>query len=383
MTKEEFRVNVLDMLYLAQCAVNQKTPDKTRIDALNLEQLYEAAKKHSMTAVTAIGLEAAGIRDPHFTAAKEKALRKNILLDAERKRILQKLEEAEIWYMPLKGAILKEYYPKSAMRQMSDNDILCDSTCREKIHDIMLSLGFTSEHFGISCDDAYFKKPVSNFEMHSALFAIEEVQGLENFCHYYSNVKERLLKDEDNQYGWHFSNEDFYLYVTAHEYKHYASSGTGVRTLLDTYVFMKKFHDVIDWHYLHEELKKLGIFAYEKQSRHLAEKIFTEQPLTAQEQNMLDYYIFSETYGNPANRAANRFQNFAQQSGSTSPGQYIFQRIFPSMEFVKAWYPFFYQHKILLPVLWFIVRPFRALTVHKKDVAEEVRQLKNQTGKNS
>jgi len=375
MTKDEFHANVLDILYLTRCVVNQEIPDKARVESMNQEQLYEAAQRHSMTAVTAFALESAGIRHKDFTEAKEKALRKNIIFDAERKKILQKLEDAKIWYIPLKGAILKDYYPKMGMRQMTDNDILFDASRRENVREIMLNLGFTVNHFGVGYDDAYFKKPVCNFEMHSTLFSGVDMPFLMKMHEYYENIRERLLKDENNQYGYHFSDEDFYLYMIAHEYKHYAMSGTGVRSLLDMYIFLRKFQDSMNWEYILAETQKLGIADYEQKSRKLAFRIFTNQELTPDEKEILDYYIFSEAYGTSANFAANRAKSFH----TDSQFQYIFHRIFPPMEIVQMWYPFFYKYKIFLPVLWFIVRPFKALTVKKSLAKEEMKQLKGKS----
>ena len=53
-------------------------------------------------------------------------MRKALLFDAERKGILDFMEQRGIWYLPLKGVVLKDYYPAVGMRQMSDNDILYD-----------------------------------------------------------------------------------------------------------------------------------------------------------------------------------------------------------------------------------------------------------------
>ena len=44
---------------------------------------------------------------------------------------------------------------------------------------------------------------------------------------YYQDVKSHLILDEGSRYGYHFSDEDFYLYMLAHEYKHFSGSGTG------------------------------------------------------------------------------------------------------------------------------------------------------------
>ena len=142
MEKSEFRKNASDMIYLTACAINGKTPRQERIDKLDLPNLFEVCQKHILTACTAYALESAGVKDHDFTQAKEKAVRKNILLDVERGNILRKLEAEKIWYMPLKGSILKDWYPKLGMRQMSDNDILFDINHRNDVRKIMQQFGF-------------------------------------------------------------------------------------------------------------------------------------------------------------------------------------------------------------------------------------------------
>ena len=142
MEKREFRKNAADMIYLTACAINGKKPKQARIDALDLPKLFEVCQKHILTACVAYALESAGVKDYEFTQAKEKAIRKNILLDAERAKILKRLEEEKIWYMSLKGSILKDWYPKLGMRQMSDNDILFDSSRRIDVKRIMDEFGF-------------------------------------------------------------------------------------------------------------------------------------------------------------------------------------------------------------------------------------------------
>ena len=84
------------------------------------------------TGNTAYVLESAGIYNDKFRTAKEKASRKNIFLDAGRKKLFSFCEENGIWYMPLKGSVLKELYPDFSMRQMADNDILFDAGYQQK-----------------------------------------------------------------------------------------------------------------------------------------------------------------------------------------------------------------------------------------------------------
>ena len=69
----------------------------------------------------------------------------------------------------------------------------------------------------------------------------------------------QLLKEEGNRFGYRFSDEDFYLFLTAHEYKHYSWGGTGLRSLMDVYVYLKNLEGRLDWNYIKEEIRPASI----------------------------------------------------------------------------------------------------------------------------
>ena len=370
MEKSEFRKNAADMIYLAACAINGRTPKQERVNSLDLPKLFEVCQKHVLTACVAYALESAGVKDNDFTQAKEKAIRKNILLDAERGKILKRLEHEHIWYMPLKGSILKDWYPKLGMRQMSDNDILCDGTQRKYIREIMLDMGFTCEHYGKGNDDAYFKPPVCNFEMHNELFTSCHIGKLHE---YYDDVKDRLIKDNDNEYGYHFRIEDFYIYITAHEYRHFTGGGTGVRSLVDTYIFLRKFKNSIDWDYINAELEKLGITDFERSNRELAVKVFSMKQLTLEDKKLLDYYVMSENYGTMENKLKN---NIELRGNGTKFG-YLFFRLFPPIRYLEGSVPWVKKSKLLIPVAY-IYRLFRGGIINKRYIKNEIKYLRNE-----
>ena len=217
MDKREYFESVKDVIYLVYCAVNDKIPNRTRTDKMNLENIYKAAEKHLLTSITASALESAGIKNSDFTQAKAKAMRKNAVLDLDRAALFDYFEKAGIWYMPLKGSVLKDYYPKYGMRQMADNDILFDKTYQAEVKSYFEDNGFYTKSYKKGVHDVYMKEPVSNFEMHTALFARSfDSQIFE----YYADVKNRLVRDENSNFGYHFTNEDLYLYITAHEYRY-------------------------------------------------------------------------------------------------------------------------------------------------------------------
>lgn len=375
MTRDEYRKAIDGVIYLCICAVNGKMPDKERTASLNPEHLYKAANKHNLSAIVGNMLELAGISDHAFIQARAKAIRKVTVMEMDKELLFQHFEQEKIWYMPLKGCVIKDLYPSVGMRQMSDFDVLFDSTYREKVRDIFIELGFTSESYARGNHDVYFKKPVSNFEMHTALFNENNKKEL---YEYYLSIKPLMLKDDSNKYGYHLGINDFYVYITAHEYKHYTGSGTGLRSLLDTYVIWQKHSKELDADYIRTQTDKLGITDFEQKNKMLSIALFGGKELSPEENKMLEYIIFSGTYGNVSNRVENQVEKFG--GGKKGRLKYIISRLLLPMNEVKAYHPFFYRHKILLPGLFFY-RLGRAATVSRNKTKKQLRSLKKTKGR--
>jgi len=342
MTWEEYRGACLDVAYLAGCAVNGRTPDATRVGGMDPARLYAAAERHLLASVTAAALERAGVKDDAFTQARGRAIRRIALLDADRAAVTAQLDARGIWYMPLKGAVLKDCYPHLGMREMADNDILFDDARAAEVRQVMESLGFAAKQYGVSVHDVYHKPPVSNFEMHRALFGPSHEKRLVD---YYAGVKRRLVKDEGNACGFYFTPEDFYIYITAHEYKHYANGGTGMRSLLDAYVYLKRYGDALDGAYLRAELSALALTDFEARNRSLAAHLFGGEALTDAEREMLDYILASGTYGT----LQHSVEHAVAKRGRLG---FFIRRAFLPYRSMCALYPVLQKIPVLLPFCW-------------------------------
>lgn len=379
---------VKQLIYLISCALHDAAPDASVVADTDLETLFRLASAHALTAITCMGLEAGRAFDsaPEETVkkwreAKDKAIRKILLMDAESKIITDYMESAGIWYMPLKGMVMKDIYPRYGMRQMADYDILCDdsSSAQKKLHEFMTARGYESKNVGVGVHDAYHKPPIYNFELHRALFAEEHGTVLSD---YYKSVSERLLPD--GKMRRRFSDMDFYVYTTAHAYKHFSNSGTGLRTLVDFYVYNRKKGGSLNREYLSSVLKSLGLEDYERRSRILADKLFAcpnpdfADALTADEAELLDYYLGCGTYGtisNHVNAKMEKIQGDGKPIRSGTKLKYLLSRAFPGRKWCKNNYPFFYKFPVFLPALW-IYRAFRALFVSRKLIAGEIKAVK-------
>lgn len=367
-----------DAIYLAACGVNRLQPSpeflmelrrkqerkemvktKTGQEVPYMEMLHCMSRAHFLDALVGTVLKEADITLPKKWMERiSKAVRKNLLFDVERKKLLDFMEQRGIWYMPLKGVVLKDYYPAVGMRQMSDNDILFDESYCDEIEQYMKSQGYEVVSVGVGNHDVYEKKPVYNFEMHRALYGAVHDRNWEE---YYRDVKKRLIPDSGSSYGYHFSDEDFYVYILCHAYKHYAGGGTGLRSLLDFYVYLTAKEQSLDFDYIRKECEVLGIKDFEEQSRSLCKKVFSatyvynmeafEQSLSPEEMEMLCYYLTSGVYGTFERSVENRIRKNNTKSGKHSKLGYIMNRLFPGKEILQ-YYPFFNRHKWLLPVCW-------------------------------
>lgn len=370
-TEHISRWNVgMDAVYLMACALHGTVPAE---DFSENEGLFSFCNQHSITAMVAMAMESYWQSCPPenrdavtpWRQAKEKAIRKNILLNAERQRILAYLDSIGCWYLPMKGSFLQYDYPRFGMRQMSDNDILYDTAFENEVYDFMCSSGYTAKAFGKNNHDEYIKPPVYNFEMHRRLFSTISHKQLSD---YYSDIRCLMVKDAQNLCGYHLTDADFYVYMTAHAYRHFSCKGTGIRSLADVYVFLDKHGENLDWGYVETELEKLSILDYERQCRSMARKLF-EAPqreilLTSEEQEFLGKFLGTGIYGSWKQAVENtldRMEREGSAGGILMKLQYFWQRLFPSLEWMADIEPDLLEHRWKLPFAY-IRRLFRALT---------------------
>ena len=363
-----------DISYLVSCELNGEAPSKERVSSMDLDLLYRSAELHQLSAISAMAVEDAGIFHDAFRQAKARAIRKSVLFSAERQTIFKRFDEEGIMYVPLKGSVLEKIYPSIGMRQMADNDIFIDPDRMDEIHKIMLSLGFRLDHDG-EVHASYFKEPLYNFEMHKKLFASNADQDLYD---YYLDVRHRLIRDGSGS-GCHFSDEDFYIYMIAHEYKHYSNSGSGIRSLMDIYVYLKNKGGNLDNAYIKNELAKLKLSEFEESSRALAFDLFEGNELSDEEDEMFRYMISSGTYGTVGNSVRNKMNKYHP---AVAKLRYVLSRIFLPLKTVKSAFPLFIKIPILLPFLP-LYRIISALILRRNRVKAELKAVKDYKSRNS
>ena len=368
------------MINFLSAIIHNRQLNPCELLEVDIEDLYECAKKHSLAGMLIIGLDnLEGICQKHnrsnnsncicnrdqnwnqvVKSVKEKAVRDAVLFDYEWSIIQTFLEERKIWYLPLKGMVLKDYYPETGMRQMADYDILFDSTFQKELYDFMRDNGYDSAGIGRGNHDAYYKEPILNFEFHTSLYDQGSKSAKANksvkaaFGKYYENVFERLLPKSADHYEYYFTDEDFYLYFISHMYKHVVGGGTGIRSLLDWYLYLVEKEQSMDWEYLAQELEVLKIGKFETENRILCKKLFsnTTYELTEQEKKLFDSYMNSGTYGTMAKFIQSKIRNLQSDDEAirlSTKVKYILGRLFPGMEHYRQEAPMVARHKWMIP----------------------------------
>lgn len=369
-------------IYLCACAATGKA---AKLDNADFDQLWQMAQGHNLTALTARALSTT--KAFHSAPAEERnrwsntlnsSIKKTMLFDAERKTLLSYFEKNGIWYLPLKGAVINGLYPSYGTREFADNDILIDPNRMADAKEFLLKRGYSFRTDEFAADE-YSKAPFFNIEIHRTL--VEQTTTLEQFYEYYKDVKSRLIKEKGTACGYRFTDEDFYIYFIFHAFKHYDGRGTGFRTVADEYVVLHSDYFQFDFKVIEDELRKLGLLAFERQLRHLADTLFgqpekTEENisrLSQEDSDMLFFMLSCGTFGNLENLFAKEFAS--EKKGNPSKSKYYLKRIFPPISTYKYSNPFVYKHKAVYP--FFLAYRLATKPIqHRKYIKKELNAIK-------
>lgn len=371
--KDFFNENIIDV-------ANEENSQKIYIG-----RIYYIAKKHNLVSIMAQAMEKLGFESDsdiwkRWLKEKNQLIYKSVLMDVEREAIQDFFEKNNIWYMLLKGMVIRKYYPAPELREMADNDILFDNKYSKEVYDFMTARGYKSDDYNKGYHDEYLKPPAYNFEMHRQLVSSKERP---KWYEYYKDVKSILINDANGKNQFYFSDNDFYVYFIVHTYKHFLNSGMGLRTVLDVYLYVSNLQEKLDFDYIEEQLKKLDAYDFEQTFRSIAFKMFDENLedrkwwdlFDVKEQEMLSYVLDAGTYGNLENSVAHKMGYTKGEKKKTSDkAKYIFRRLFPSMDTIEEFFPFFYKHKWAIPFLY-IYRIGKIPFTRRKKVAGELKEV--------
>ena len=339
--------DVLFMLLRSQIEPNYTLPDMA-IDQEMYASLYALSKHHDKSHLLAAALEENGIMPEHQGLVAK--LRKQYLLALSRtERIIYELdriactfEASEIPFLPLKGSVLREYYPRTWMRTSCDIDILIHPNDLEAAQSALESkLGYPPSSNRTSHDISYYTESGVHLELHFTLIE-SEVVGKEDKP--LEHVWAHATLKEGKQFTYELDSQMFYYYHIAHMVKHFVLGGCGIRPFLDMYIYQTKTgicaQEIAPW------LEESGVLTFAREAETLAGVWFGGEPHTSLTRRMEDYLLKAGVYGSMENRVA------IQQTQKGGKWAYFWYRVWLPYSVLKHHYPsldgrpwllFFYQ----------------------------------------
>lgn len=312
--------------------------------------VFILARKHSIASVIADAVSECGCPEDvclQFRNARNLSIKRHIMFTTERSVLFSEFERSGIKYIPLKGVILSDLYPKAGSREYSDNDILLfPDTDRKSVRKIMLDRGYEEQQGSVH--NSYHKAPCYNFELHSHLFSDEM-----DFKSYFEGVFSRAVKTGVCEYR--LSDEDFYCHIIGHMFKHYVHGGFGLRTVADLWLLKREYRRRNSGPFT-ELLKKLGLSEFEQRVSRVSDMVFSDPGSLSYDD--ISYIMTSGTYGVMSHSVDNGIRKYGKNG-------FLLRRLFPDFASMRELYPVLKYIPVLLPFLWGW-RLFTALFVKDK-----------------
>ncbi len=276
--------------------------------------------------------------------------------------------ENKIHYLPLKGFYLRNLYPRPDLRFMSDIDVLIDEKKMRKVKKLMKKNGYEVESYNYYMHDEYAKKPFVKFEIHRSLVSRDS-----EYYGYYSDILERVKENPEQPFQHRLSLEDQYIFNLVHFYKHFTNSGSGIRYLIDSFLFERKYKDVIDRKYIDEELEKLCLKDFDEMMKEIVEEWFFQGKNGEKHHEEKRFILESGVYGRLSRQVEMRIE---KSQGNVH--KLLFRRLFPTVGKMKCIYNVLNRWIILLPFCYlhrlFLV--FIAMFKKQDRIKSELKEIK-------
>lgn len=316
-------------------------------------ELYALSKSHDLAHLVGDALDKLDLLliDNPITAKFQKqqmmAVYRFQRLNYELTAIETVLEENGIDYLPLKGAVIRGYYPEMWMRTSCDIDILVrEEDLNRAVETLCERLSYRVEGERNYHDISLFSESGVHLELHfsiqenhpeldRALSQVWEYTEQKAGTHRYDQCKEYLI-----------------FHCVAHAAYHFLSGGCGIRPIMDLCILKQKLQ--YDEQKLLSLCRLAGVEIFYREMSLLSDVWFSQKEGTELTEKMERFILDAGTYGNLENKIA------IQRGKRGGRLRYALSRLFLPYESLKEYYPSLERHKWLFPFFQ-VRRLFRLL----------------------
>lgn len=320
-----------------------------RLSGELIKELLKTASSHDIDHLIVYALKQNGLIPKEYAGIERsifKAAYRYEQLKYEYDELCQTLEAAHIPFLPLKGSVLRDYYPEPWMRTSCDIDVLVHEETLERVTDLLVNEnGYKYEGKG-SHDVSLFSPGGVHIELHYSL--VEDGIAKESSS-VLNTVWDTVAVKEGYSYWYEMPDDMFYFYHIAHMAKHFENGGCGIRPFIDLWILdnlkgadLKKRDDL---------LEKGGLLVFAKAARKLSRIWFEDEERDTVSTQMENYILTGGVYGTTTNRIT------VQQQKKGGKIKYALSRIWIPYDAIKFHYPILQKHPWLMPFMqirrWF------------------------------
>ena len=332
------------LLRAAVCSGTVTEDEKNALAPELLAQVFSLAQKHDLAHLAGHALKKLGLlgKDDvslQFSRQQMQAMYRYMNLNREYTLILQTLEDQGIPHIPLKGSILRRYYPQPWMRTSCDIDILVKpenltAAVAALEQQLQYTRGKREDH-----DISLYSPDGIHLELHyDTIGEKDESARCRNVL---EKVWEHAAPQAEGSSLFCLSDAMFYFYHIAHMAKHFENGGCGIRPLLDLWILRHR----VPYEEASREalIKEGGLAKFRDAMEALSEAWFScksDSPLILQ---LTDYLLKAGVYGDVDNLTA---IGTSKAGGSK---KYLLRRIFMPYNELKAYFPMLEKRKWLTP----------------------------------
>lgn len=327
-----------------------------------MEELYMVSKNHDLAHVVAVALKKHGLikhdkLSRRYVKQMHAALMRYEAIKHEQNQIYQVFEKEGIDFVPLKGSVIRKYYPDRWMRTSTDIDILVREKELEKAKKALISnLDYAEGRYRYHDVSLYSKSGVL-LELH---FQITE--NMKNIDKNLKKVWDYVNPIEEGRCRQVMTSEYLLFHSYAHMIYHFVKGGCGIRFVVDSWLL----EHVLDYdEVVFQKLcKESRINTFVESVRKLGQVWFEDAEHDNLSKKMQTYIITGGVFGTMESKV------MARKTQTSGHYRYLLKRVFIPYKDFCASYPILEKLPWLYP--YFAVK--RLFKIFDKRIAKNAVQ---------
>lgn len=334
------------ILRSAICDEPLSEEQKLMLDEEMLTEMKSISKKHDIINILAYGLNRNGLlKNDDIEKEILKSVYRYTRLNYELTNLCTAFEKARIPFIPLKGSVIRKYYPEPWLRTSCDIDILIHDS------DIETAKTYLLENLNYKLDGSheyeisFYTAGGCHIELHFNLIEGDQSNPTAIVLKDIWNV---AIKHENYNYWYEMPAEMFYFYQVVHMAKHFKIGGCGIRPFIDIFILNNMDYDREKCMKLFSDCELLN---FSNAVELLSNVWFNHLEHTEITRKMEEYILRGGVYGTHENHI------LIQQKELGGKFKYALYKIFVPYDELKKLYPILGKHRFLVPIMevrrWF------------------------------